>query len=406
MTICFDFEYANVGQGLFHYGSINEFNYIYDCGGSKEKYLSNALNNFYMNCIDENINLLIISHFHDDHVRGLDSLFENKTVETVILPYISMEERLFLSFKKGYTNFELLANPALYFFNKGVKQVIIINQNDQGGKLDRGNEDTPKPNDDEILKLDFKLMEPDKQLKDQLLDESPDLKEYNSKLLVYNHFGTVRLGVNWIFKFFNLSRNYSEIQNFKKMIRDILKTDLVNSNQLKNLLYKKEDRVKIKKCYDQLKGNFNNTSLCCFHSPINVKYSELRIKNINEWIYFPRISRSYFNEFKRFYPVGHMLSGDISLLRNAYKEFIDHYQLYLSLIGIFLLPHHGSVKNWNKKLLQAMKYKIFWVASAGISNKFSHPGLSVIEDILSYDHYFLYSNEFTITQGYSLVDFN
>ena len=77
-----NFKLWSVGQGLFYTGKIQSesksFNFVYDCGGSNEDIISNAIDEYlnYFNPQKE-IDFLIISHFDRDHINGLHHLLKN-----------------------------------------------------------------------------------------------------------------------------------------------------------------------------------------------------------------------------------------------------------------------------------------------------------------------------------------
>ena len=69
------FKLCNAGQGLFYIGEIDrskgeKFKFIYDCGGNN---ISGAINQHITK--GEVIDMLVISHFDDDHINGLPDLF-------------------------------------------------------------------------------------------------------------------------------------------------------------------------------------------------------------------------------------------------------------------------------------------------------------------------------------------
>lgn len=79
MRIETTFVFHNVGQGLFYSGEIKldkdiGFNFVYDCGSTSSGYIKRVVKSF-KSSIDKNeIDLLVISHLHDDHTRGLNEL--------------------------------------------------------------------------------------------------------------------------------------------------------------------------------------------------------------------------------------------------------------------------------------------------------------------------------------------
>jgi len=98
-----------VGQGLFYSGKIDinnkkakaSFQFVFDCGSENKA-----------NCIDEvklynkePIDLLVISHFDKDHVNCISALLEdNRKVKRLILPFLKLDERLFLALNQIVLN--------------------------------------------------------------------------------------------------------------------------------------------------------------------------------------------------------------------------------------------------------------------------------------------------------------
>lgn len=143
MTI--KFTYNKVGQGLFYTGQIGDFNFVYDCGSKDRDFLERAIEEYHKEIGTRPIDLLIISHFHDDHIVGIENLLENKTVGTVILPYLSPEERLMTYLSEDDATvaslpdwyYDFLADPVYFcleapdsFITGKVKKVIVMGGRD------------------------------------------------------------------------------------------------------------------------------------------------------------------------------------------------------------------------------------------------------------------------------------
>ena len=89
-----DLIFHNVGQGLFYTGQIRcndkKFNFVYDCGtisGSTQ----NPIKQYKKYLNNDPIDMLVISHFHQDHTSGIPPLLHKQTVKTVVIPYYSFE---------------------------------------------------------------------------------------------------------------------------------------------------------------------------------------------------------------------------------------------------------------------------------------------------------------------------
>ena len=101
-TLIADFTFHNVGQGLFYTGKVGDFNFMYDCGSERRRHLNSVISNYKNHKLTvSRVDLLILSHLHDDHVAGLNALLNNGiSIDTTILPYLPPIERLMVALKK------------------------------------------------------------------------------------------------------------------------------------------------------------------------------------------------------------------------------------------------------------------------------------------------------------------
>ena len=95
-----DFTFHKVGEGLFYSGRIDNFNFVYDCGAQcdsqhKSRHLNSVVDNYTsaLRTAKANVDLLILSHLHEDHVAGLNRLLSQVSVDIVMLPYLPPFER-------------------------------------------------------------------------------------------------------------------------------------------------------------------------------------------------------------------------------------------------------------------------------------------------------------------------
>ncbi len=89
--VCFH----QVGQGLFVSEKYENLTIVYDCGGENVQYVSKAIDTSLP--IDDEIEILFISHYDRDHINGVYHLLTTHTVKHVILPLVSDFSR-YLSF--------------------------------------------------------------------------------------------------------------------------------------------------------------------------------------------------------------------------------------------------------------------------------------------------------------------
>jgi len=138
-----NFDFYPVGQGLFATGRLTtepaqrrEFVWVYDCGTtSSAGCLNQALNSFLtsIGVPRPRIGLLALSHFDRDHISGCTSLLGRADVDTLLLPYIPLWQRLILAFVEGVNVGETLmaffVDPARYLAQLGdaqVRRVVFV----------------------------------------------------------------------------------------------------------------------------------------------------------------------------------------------------------------------------------------------------------------------------------------
>jgi glyoxylase-like metal-dependent hydrolase (beta-lactamase superfamily II) len=119
------FNFRPVGQGGFTTGTIKEnnkpvFNWVYDCGTkSSGSFLKNQITAAKTELYNNTIDLLILSHFDEDHVNGVVELLQNIRCRVLVIPFMTIFERLAI-FSKGGAKAEwhrrLLENPQSFFF--------------------------------------------------------------------------------------------------------------------------------------------------------------------------------------------------------------------------------------------------------------------------------------------------
>lgn len=142
-------DFHPVGQGLFSSGEVSvsglpDFNYIYDCGtSSKQDLLDAAIINYQRN-IDA-IDMVVISHFDKDHISGLEKLLAHTKVKLLLLPMLSLEQRLLIAFAEnipiGSKYMRFLRNPIAYISslpNAKVAHIVMV----PSSQTERGVRDT------------------------------------------------------------------------------------------------------------------------------------------------------------------------------------------------------------------------------------------------------------------------
>jgi len=141
-------KFFPVGQGLFATGSIEclpsprlRYRWVYDCGSSTAKRLiTNAITDLKDDCGEAKLDLLTISHFHNDHISGVVELLNTIGAKTVMLPWAPLWHRLLIGYAQGLqaddTEMQFFVDPVRYLTQEagdGFEQVLFVMPSDGDG---------------------------------------------------------------------------------------------------------------------------------------------------------------------------------------------------------------------------------------------------------------------------------
>lgn len=119
-------DFWNVGHGLFSSGKIKstngeEFVWVYDCGSKNKSHLNSVvIPNMKKKYPKSEIDLLAISHFHEDHISGINTLLgkgtgNKRSIKHILLPYYHPWERLIVAVLAGVDPITYQNEYANYF---------------------------------------------------------------------------------------------------------------------------------------------------------------------------------------------------------------------------------------------------------------------------------------------------
>lgn len=372
-----------VGNGTLFSGQIQNiqnsevFNWLYDCGSTSLKTIGNTLTNLPNWFQSHNtIDMLVISHFDNDHVNGLEILLKNFYVKKLVLPFTewpqSIREISILG-KKGIAPsialFQL--NPVKWLqlngFENRINEIVLV----KGGE---------SPNSD-ILESDNNLVDnPDLPIDSTtsvFFEFDTSVQKSSIKLLKINHFQSFKdSSGSFEFMFYNAEKSFSELgliyevggKRFAKKSRQeisIVKADIEKTiislgldQQITNL--PKDWRKKLKHCYEKHFGKTgkakNNISLCMYAAPLDINLQKSRYATL--------------------------LTGDINLSSNV----IDDMEAHLGInrwdsLGIVQVPHHGSQHSWT--VGNTARFIPATFVQCATPTKL-HPHSKVVADLASY----------------------
>ncbi|MDP3410356.1 MBL fold metallo-hydrolase [Bosea sp. (in: a-proteobacteria)] len=389
-----------VGQGFFHSaecrdtpsGSI-QLRYVYDCG-SKQTFSTSrdaAIDAFLADPAP--LDILFLSHAHDDHVLGVPRLIDGRPPKTVVMPFLTPEERL-LAFVSSamdditvvndpfYVSFTV--DPAQALFDLGAQDVIQIRRGSGNAPGADGEEPRPSPptegagkdtppdpdrnwtivGDTKGKRVVAKPPHSARRTLTTLPDTcaiavSPGISGSKWMLGPYVDPGIVAQRSEFAKAFATITGLNIWRLRYPKPLRDII------ANRLPDL----------QRAYRSVAGDLNLTSLCLFsgpmppHDSVGVRY--VGIGDKPTWF---RLSHER---------IGWLATGDAELRSTKRrKNFLDHYGALLKRVCTLTLPHHGSVENFDPELLDHIQ-PLFCVASAARYNTWQHPGTYVVQDVAS-----------------------
>jgi len=157
-----------VGQGLFASGVVGYnnknsplFRWVYDCGTVSSNELIKTsikiLESEQQSKLKPSLDLVVISHFDKDHISGLVDLLTRFRVETLMMPFTSLEQRLRAMFAScNYTSIadqRFFINPIAYIAEiEGIDigQIVLVPVSSSNfAAITDSNSADPSPDDDE-----------------------------------------------------------------------------------------------------------------------------------------------------------------------------------------------------------------------------------------------------------------
>lgn len=399
-----------VGQGSFHSalvepGKSPPFRYVYDCGATPKGRLPEQARVFRQTLLAERqLDLLFVSHLHEDHVNGLSLLLSEPTplvLGQVILPYLTPIERLLLAWmerpdgaKASDSHVAMLSNPVAWFRAKGAKNIAVVTRaatEDQDGLVAPPDGQLPEPEGDEPVQCEVPAPPDDT----RIVGGDPidgTAAEFDHKQPVILRSGTRPF---WIFVAYvdptvlKLPELTSALAGRLSITETELAKRVGDPASLAELVTDHRYRKKVAASYKEAcQANINITSMSLFSGPLSapskaewssLKYLlDLKPADLDGWGWY-RGGRGR---------VGWLATGDAPLGDGApdkAKALASHLawggRSLLDEIATLVLPHHGARADYPEELLTAIGPKLALV-SAGNHSKYNHPHPSVVESAL------------------------
>lgn len=382
-----NFKLWPVGQGLFYTGEIKSegkaFNFVYDCGGNES--IITKMVDKYIPYSDKYIDMLVISHFDNDHINGLPLLLKKvNKINKLFIPYCGDIASYLLLVSYIYGNGSSFSNK--------INDIILVRTSEL--------EEENRLIDFEELRLE------------NVLDETYRIDNIRVSTMDTSS-SSINLRAIWQFKLYNtFLKGKISVDIIKQKIDKLITEKKCTSlgelllNHLDDIINDLKDIYKPYVSSNLRNSKHNQASLCLYHSPLvriyNYEVGCVPKQTFKEFMEGKKLGcplyfKCYSSIFSLNERVGTMLTGDISLRVNKLTKKYDHFRNYFSSekdkVLFFLVPHHGAVNNWNPAILKDFKKVNFFLNSAGLNNGYGHPDGDVIREIVSTGASFLWANE-------------
>lgn len=395
-----------VGQGgLFSAtldSGIGRFRFVYDCGGNVAP-LKREINLLASNGSDNRIDMLFLSHLHEDHVRGVYDLISSCDVKTVVLPYLNVREKQVSLCKNSAWGrpsnapraMQMIQNSKEFFRSQNI--IYFQPNTNLSGSIRHAADD----NYDAAPFVEEIDIEGIEDIGDGV-DEDGRLKpfwiykrssesggwaiesiEYSDRVceassdraIVFCPSGILE---DWILIPYVHSLPRKLVDKFLKKARS--RFGSLSQENLKKIIANKESRSDLRGCYSSLdpkkskRFNDNVVSMTLYSGPFRSYGRHFIHKNPNTCLTNAG---------------GWILTGDANFKDEERRNgFLMRYLNYRHLVNIFMIPHHGSKNNFDESLLLPFgKLIIAYVAVGNWNKNYKHPNPDVrqfVERLSSY----------------------
>jgi len=341
MQIRLERYFYPVGQGLccletFKCDGEKTFTIVYDCGsGMQEKPNQDAVENIkkFINS-QPTIDVLILSHFHNDHTNMVEELIKiSANIKKIIIPYIDKKEYNMLRYIDANCNIRLLNSSVSEENYLNISTLFLRNELEGS---------------DEIESL---------------------IPEFVKKI--------------WNYRIFN----YQFITRSEEFKKQITKEE-IEYKDLDKAEYVLENKDKLKRIYKSI-GDLNEQSIILFSYPKSSckdivdlrKTSCLKVLCLKHCIYSCcKDSCIYYYSKLNYIYSGCIYFGDYPIKTDRNYLKIDKMFKYIcKYVGLIQFPHHGGSIGKKQRII---KRNTNYVFSFGIGNSYGHPKKESVSAVL------------------------
>lgn len=367
-----------VGQGAFYSERHESYNIVYDCGSMSiskgRKVVSQRFSK------EDIIDILFISHFDYDHISLIEDLKATvKEIRFVVMPLLHPDEKILLFnifTALGENNLAILVNNPNKFFGTETRIISVQVYKEKG-------EEEINSEEEEVANIElFNLIG---------IEQNQEIPS-GTPISIDNDS-------DWVF----IPFNYKHKERSKEFL-DNLEDDEIEKLKSSEHIFFSEFRNKIKKTYKKVSGNINENTMFLYsgaykkdsqlYKGLDWSFKHLKESSFNYFLNTPSPSLSKCSFFAPckchfledflpcLYRVACLYTGDGDLNKADMEKI---YKDYWNLIGTIQIPHHGSLKSFNRSILEDQYF--LCPISVGKNNSYGHPSREVFREILLHGSY-------------------
>lgn len=381
----FRYHYYGVGQGLFASGALLDpykqkprYLWVYDCGSASKGAFGSISQNI-DHWLDElakvgrntdTIYLLTLSHFDRDHVNGVVQLLARFKIKILLLPYMSLAERIIIALSDAADDdateiLDFLIDPASYLTERatyGIERIVFVPPSGGDTAPSAEGEYPPEWPDSEEGNFELEprfLSEPKPPEDDTLVRHASGLvaKSGDKTQIEYLRAGTgITISPLWEFLPYNEKRTHTIPTSFKDQVIRLKDKLLTNPKSV---------IAQLKSLYDSTFGSDgpsrNNISLFLYCGPIYNTWRNSSIYGVFGGDKY--MTRWWKKDYKFYYDSGfrmvsHLYTGDGYLdTQDRIDALKDHLgDQRWNAISALQVMHHGSRKNWCPQVGAEFRY--------------------------------------------------
>lgn len=427
MKIGFYYDFRPVGQGLFSLGrlsciksdgAMDQFMWVHDCGSKTltSSAMTREIDSLRNDANRPTLDLLILSHFDEDHISGLILLLSVFRVRRLVLPYYTPAERLLIFLSQGERVALLgrfLAGPVAFIrsYEGGQEtQILFVGKSNEDPSPDSTITDGPTEDPVNVGGLDKanrEEIEIDPDFRQAALSHSTLMINGSIPLTVWGHWEfcfynlpqpSDKLDELWVKiqpefdHFFTQTQNGENseptIQKMKRIYRDVFGTSAAGRNDISLVTYTGP-------ALSGLGGaGIAAPPLTPLYPSSNTTRPLLVVQEDPGRLRFIwSINLSWHTYYIGSKP-SLLYTGDIRLNENRVEEIKRLLTpVRWDAIQVLQVPHHGAASSWTAGLADKFDHVYSVFSSARYHPTYLHPREEVLADLK--DTACVLVNEFT-----------